>query len=459
MVDEHKYHSTVSTAAGRAEKQKHLGDTQKKYQQQITEKEKKLWELKEAVEIHKRSAQTAVEDSERIFTELIQSIEKRRSEVTQMIRDQEKTVISQAEGLLEKLKQEIDELRRRNSEMEQLSNTHNHIHFLQSFSSLSVPPGSPDIPSISDSSLDYVGKSVLHLRQKLENICKEEIEKLSGQVRCVNIVSIPEYECRNDFIQYFHRFSLDPNTAHQCLSLSEGNTMMTERTEKQKHLGETQRKYQQQIKQRKKKLHELKEAVKNYKRSAQTAVLNSEMIFNQLINSIKRRRSEVTQMIRDQEKNEVSRAEGLMKQLEKEIDQMSLINAKLEQIPQTPDHIHFLQSYLSLPVPPGPPDVPKITERSFDIEKSVTLKSVTRLRQKLEDFCTEEIKKLSSQVRCIQIISPPGHVIKKKLFFASIKQQILEEKQYFPTQRETNYFTEERPSARSALSLGVRAVL
>ncbi|KAK2887261.1 hypothetical protein Q8A67_015489 [Cirrhinus molitorella] len=246
---------------------------------------------------------------------------------------------------------------------------------------------------------------------------------------------------------------VDEHKNHEVVSTA------AERTEKQKHLGETQRKYQQQIKQRKKKLHELKEAVKNYKRSAQTAVLNSEMIFNQLINSIKRRRSEVTQMIRDQEKNEVSRAEGLMKQLEKEIDQMSLINAKLEQIPQTPDHIHFLQSYLSLPVPPGPPDVPKITERSFDIEKSVTLKSVTRLRQKLEDFCTEEIKKLSSQVRCIQIISPPGHVIKKKLFFASIKQQILEEKQYFPTQRETNYFTEERPSARSALSLGVRAVL
>ncbi len=78
-----------------------------------------------------RSAQTAVEDSERIFTELISSIEKRRSEVTQMIRDREKTVVNRAEGLLEKLKQEIDDLRRRNAELEQLSDTHDHIHFLQ----------------------------------------------------------------------------------------------------------------------------------------------------------------------------------------------------------------------------------------------------------------------------------------------------------------------------------------
>ncbi len=78
-----------------------------------------------------RSAQTAVEDSEMIFTELISSIEKRCSEVTQMIRDREKTVVSRAEGLLEKLKQEIDDLRKRNSELEQLSDTHDHIHFLQ----------------------------------------------------------------------------------------------------------------------------------------------------------------------------------------------------------------------------------------------------------------------------------------------------------------------------------------
>ncbi|KAL1278991.1 hypothetical protein QQF64_025664, partial [Cirrhinus molitorella] len=43
-------------------------------------KEKDLQELIEVVESHKRSAQTAVEDSERIFTELIHFIEKRRSE-------------------------------------------------------------------------------------------------------------------------------------------------------------------------------------------------------------------------------------------------------------------------------------------------------------------------------------------------------------------------------------------
>ncbi|KAL0201298.1 hypothetical protein M9458_004485, partial [Cirrhinus mrigala] len=77
------------------------------------------------------SAQAAVKDSERIFTELIRSIERSRSEVTQLIRDQEKTEVNRAEERLEQLKQEIEDLRRRDAELEQLSHTDDHIHFLQ----------------------------------------------------------------------------------------------------------------------------------------------------------------------------------------------------------------------------------------------------------------------------------------------------------------------------------------
>ncbi|XP_073677997.1 E3 ubiquitin/ISG15 ligase TRIM25-like [Garra rufa] len=225
-VDEHKKHKTVSSAAERTEKQKHLVQTQRKFQQQIKEREKKLQELKEAVEDHKRSAQTAVEGSERIFTELIRSIERRRFEVTQMIRDREKIVVSRAEGLLKKLAHETDQLRRRNAELQQLLQTHNHTHFLQSFPSLPVPPGPPD-PSITNGSLDIVRISVSQLKQKLEDFCREDFEKLSGRVTCIQIIPTPEYESRKDFLQYFYRFTLDPNTAHKHLCLSQGNRVVT----------------------------------------------------------------------------------------------------------------------------------------------------------------------------------------------------------------------------------------
>ena len=72
-----------------------------------------------------------MEDSERIFTEMIRSIERRCSEVKELIRAQEKAEVSRAEGLLKRLEQEIAELKRRDAELEQLSHTEDHIHFLK----------------------------------------------------------------------------------------------------------------------------------------------------------------------------------------------------------------------------------------------------------------------------------------------------------------------------------------
>uniref|UniRef100_A0A672K6W7 Tripartite motif-containing protein 16-like n=1 Tax=Sinocyclocheilus grahami TaxID=75366 RepID=A0A672K6W7_SINGR len=121
-IIEHKNHDIVSAAAQRTEKQ----EMQKTFQQRIQQREKDLQQLREA-----RSAQTAVEDSKRIFTELIRSIERSRSELIRLIRDQEKTAVSRAEGRLERLEQEINDLRRRDAELEQLSHTQDHIQFLQ----------------------------------------------------------------------------------------------------------------------------------------------------------------------------------------------------------------------------------------------------------------------------------------------------------------------------------------
>ncbi|XP_073720539.1 tripartite motif-containing protein 16 isoform X1 [Misgurnus anguillicaudatus] len=223
IVGKHKNHNTIPAKEERTEKQKELKETQRKYQQRTQESQKKLQELRDAVETHKRSAQTAVDDTERIFTQLIRSIERRRSEVTQLIRDQEKTAVSEAEGLLKRLEQEIDDLRRRDAELEQLSHTDDHIYFLQSFQSLSVPPGSSDSLSITVSSLisfDDVGKSVSHLREKLEDFCIEEIDKIFDKV-------ISEPETREQFLKYYHHFTANPNTGYKYLCLSEGNRVIT----------------------------------------------------------------------------------------------------------------------------------------------------------------------------------------------------------------------------------------
>ncbi|XP_061094536.1 E3 ubiquitin/ISG15 ligase TRIM25-like isoform X3 [Conger conger] len=202
-MDEHRGHDTVSAAAERTEKQKQL--TQSKFQQRIQEREKELQDLRQAVQSLKHSAQAAVEDSERIFTEMICSIERRCSEVKELIRDQEKAEVSWAEGLLERLEQEIAELRRRDAELEQLSHTEDHIHFLKSCQSLCAPPGPEDLPSITVSPrvlFEAVTKSVSELKERLEDVFKAEFVKVSGKVGRVHIVGPEEPKTREDFLQW-----------------------------------------------------------------------------------------------------------------------------------------------------------------------------------------------------------------------------------------------------------------
>lgn len=72
-----------------------------------------------------------MEESERIFSKLSRSIEKQSCEVKELIRVQERVAVSHAEEVLEKIQREIGELNRTEAELEKLSHTEDHVHFLQ----------------------------------------------------------------------------------------------------------------------------------------------------------------------------------------------------------------------------------------------------------------------------------------------------------------------------------------
>ncbi|XP_072543308.1 E3 ubiquitin/ISG15 ligase TRIM25-like [Salminus brasiliensis] len=233
-MDEHKGHEILSAASERAEKQVNcstkLVGTIRQSQKIMQEKQKELQELRKAVESYKHSAQEAEEDSEKIFTELIRSIERRRSEVSELIRTQEKAAVSRAEDHLKRLEQEISELKRRDAELEKLSFTEDHIHFLQSLQSLSTGSGSAGLNTITFSllqSFDEVAMSVSQLVEKLEEHCEQELKKIANGVKKIKIILPSEPTSRKDFLEYSCELTLDPNTANTLLCLSEGNTVVT----------------------------------------------------------------------------------------------------------------------------------------------------------------------------------------------------------------------------------------
>uniref|UniRef100_A0AAZ1XT72 Tripartite motif-containing protein 16-like n=1 Tax=Oreochromis aureus TaxID=47969 RepID=A0AAZ1XT72_OREAU len=230
-VDEHKGHETVPAAAERTEKQKELEVRRLNIQQRIQEREKDVKLLQQEVEAINGSADKAVEDSEKMFTELIRLIQKRSSDVKQQVRSQQETEVSRVKELQEKLEQEIAELKRKDGELEQLSHTEDHNQFLHNYPSLSALSESTHSSSINVRPLRYfedVTAAVSETRDKLQDILREEWTNISLTVTEVDVLlSPPEPKTRAGFLKYSREITLDPNTAYTHLLLSEGNRKTT----------------------------------------------------------------------------------------------------------------------------------------------------------------------------------------------------------------------------------------
>uniref|UniRef100_A0A3B3X2K5 B box-type domain-containing protein n=1 Tax=Poecilia mexicana TaxID=48701 RepID=A0A3B3X2K5_9TELE len=230
-MDEHKGHETVPAAAERDEKQKKLQESRQQIHQRIQDQEKDVKLLQQEVEAINVSADKTVEDSEKIFTELIRLLQKRSSEVKQQIRSQQETEVSRVKDVQEKLEQEITELKRKDAELEQLSHTEDHNQFLLNYPSLPALRESTKYSSINIRPLTHfedVTAAVSELRDKLQDVLRDSWTNISLKVTEVDVLlSEPEPKSRAEFLRYSCEITLDPNTAFRRLVLSEGNRKVT----------------------------------------------------------------------------------------------------------------------------------------------------------------------------------------------------------------------------------------
>ncbi|XP_060942286.1 tripartite motif-containing protein 16-like [Limanda limanda] len=238
-VEEHKDHDTVSAAAERTERQRELRPRRQTIQQRVQDKEKDVKLLQQEEKDINGSADKAVEDSEEIFTELIRLLEKRSSDVEQQIRSQQETEVSRVRELQERLEQEITELKRKDHELKQLSDTEDHNQFLHNYPSLSPLSESTHSSSIRIRPLRYfedVTAAVSQVRGRLQDILSETETQILQIVSQVDVLlRQPEPETRADFLRYSQEITLDPNTANRRLLLSEGNRKVTGMSEEQSY--------------------------------------------------------------------------------------------------------------------------------------------------------------------------------------------------------------------------------
>ncbi|XP_044045297.1 E3 ubiquitin-protein ligase TRIM39-like [Siniperca chuatsi] len=213
---DHKTHNFVPLKEGYEGKKAELGKTEGEIQQMIQKRRLKIQETKRSINLGKVDADGEIAEGVQVFTALKKSVERGQANFIHTIKEKQKTTEKQAKAFIKELEQEISELMKRRTEVEQLSRSEDHLHLLQSFQSLNThhQPSTKDWTEVSSPPPSYEGSVVRAVAQLEETLRKQMKKLLEAELKRVQ--------------QYAVDVTLDPDTAHRSLILSKDGKQVTD---------------------------------------------------------------------------------------------------------------------------------------------------------------------------------------------------------------------------------------
>ncbi|XP_037621715.1 E3 ubiquitin-protein ligase TRIM39-like [Sebastes umbrosus] len=205
-IFDHKTHEFVPLKEEYEGKKAELGKTEAEIQQMIQKRRLKIQEIKHSVDLSEEDADREIAEGVQVFTALKESVERGQADLINTIKEKQKTTEKQAEAFIKELEQEISELKKRRTEVEQLKGSEDHLHLLQSVQSLKTAPPTKDWTEVSVRP-PYKGTVVKAVAQLEETLSKEMKKLLEDELKRVQ--------------QYAVDLTLDPDTAHPDLILSD----------------------------------------------------------------------------------------------------------------------------------------------------------------------------------------------------------------------------------------------
>uniref|UniRef100_A0A8D0ASN3 Uncharacterized protein n=1 Tax=Sander lucioperca TaxID=283035 RepID=A0A8D0ASN3_SANLU len=167
----------------------------------------KIQEIKHSVELSEEDADREIAGGVQVFIALKESVERSQAELIDTITEKQRKMEKQAEGFIKELEQEISELKKRSTEVEQLSQSEDHLHLLQSFTSLNAAPPTKDWTQVSVHPPSYEGTVVRAVNQLEETLSKQMKKLFEVRMRRVQQSAVD--------------VTLNPDTAHPKLILSD----------------------------------------------------------------------------------------------------------------------------------------------------------------------------------------------------------------------------------------------
>ncbi|XP_022601436.1 tripartite motif-containing protein 16-like protein isoform X3 [Seriola dumerili] len=191
---------------------------------------------------------------EGVVVSIINSLQRHYQSVKELIGAQQETATAQVHSSIQSLKAKMEEMKKRDAELDHLAQTDSDVHFLQQWLSLQRLCEKEHLHPLHEVSEDprlpfeFTKRAVEQIGRQLEEFCAKEFASISEttesgvggdmQEGCEESVSqsqavfsgvsstlteeIVEPTTRAEFLHYACKLSLDPITAHKDLVVSEG---------------------------------------------------------------------------------------------------------------------------------------------------------------------------------------------------------------------------------------------
>ncbi|XP_070759515.1 tripartite motif-containing protein 16-like protein [Enoplosus armatus] len=231
-----------------------------KSKQILQEQEQKRRNLGKTLEQIQEEARKTQDYCESVLVGIIDSLQRHYLSVRELIGAQEEAAAAQVQISLQTLKVKMEDMRKRNAELERLAQTDSDVDFLERWPSLQRLCEKDHLHEVSEDPLlpfEFTKRAVEQLGRQLEEFCDKEFASISQtadsgeqqesggeteeddtQQRCEATTSqshgLPEVndtvielneepKTRAEFLKYACGLSLDPATAHENLAISDGD--------------------------------------------------------------------------------------------------------------------------------------------------------------------------------------------------------------------------------------------
>uniref|UniRef100_A0A8C5A3G4 Tripartite motif-containing protein 16-like n=1 Tax=Gadus morhua TaxID=8049 RepID=A0A8C5A3G4_GADMO len=236
-----------------------------------------------------------------------------------------------------------------------------------------------------------------------------------------------ELFCQTDQVCACVLCTMTDHKSHPVVPLKEEYEVKTAQ------LGKIEAEVQQMIKERQRKIKDIIDRVDHSKADADREIADGVQVLTALRRSVEKCLDDHNKTVQEKLKSTEKEAEGLIKELQQEIKDLTNRSSEVKQFSQTEDHLHLLQTFRSLKDPP-----PTRDWTTVEVRPPSYVGTLRRALDQLEETLNMEVKKVPDlrsalhKYACDLTLDPNTAYRELSLFEDNRKVTRVEEDQSYP---------------------------